>query len=130
MRRGASQSRKQPQSKNYYKDAHWFLKDVMIPKDLTTAEMNLDLSLYANNYRLVPSASEDIKTKDIEFDISDIKDSSAMPLVRIYLNHSDKAIRESGTFSIIINNIGDYKKDEIDKILGTTNEFSFISAQP
>ena len=118
-------SEKVPPTKSYYKDASWFLKDVIIPKDLSSAEVNLDLSLYTKNSGLVPSATEDIKTKDIEFDISS-SDSSAMPMVRIYLNHSDKVTRESGTFSIILNNIGDYKKDEIDKILSTTNEFSFI----
>lgn len=126
LRAGAhSKTDKLPPSKSYYKDAHWFLKDVLIPRDLTTAEMNLDLSLFASNYGLVPAAEEDIKTKDIEFDISS-KDSSAIPLVRIYLNHSDKAVRETGTFSIILNNIGDYKKEEIDKILNSTSEFSFI----
>lgn len=108
------------------REAQWFVKDVLIPKDLTSAEVNLDISLFVNNLGLLPAVNEDIKTKDIIIDIKKINDTTAStPLARIYITHSDKAVRENGTFCIIINNLGEYKKDEIDKILTTTNEFSF-----
>ncbi len=115
-----------PKSKIDGREAEWFVKDVLIPKDLTSAEVNLDISLFVNNLGLLPAVNEDIKTKDIIIDIRKSNDtSSSAPLSRIYVTHSEKSVRETGTFCIIINNLGDYKKDEIDKILNTTSEFSF-----
>jgi len=108
-------------------EAEWFTKNVVIPEDLASAEVNLDLSLFVNKVGLSPTATEDIKTKDISFEIRNLNDTSkGLPLVKINLTHSDKISRETGTFCFIINNIAQYKKDEIDNLLGIANEFSFV----
>lgn len=115
-----------PAPKRNPKEAQWFVKDVIIPRDLASAEINLDISLYVAGSGYLPEVNEDIKTKDIIIDIKSIADSSSTtPLARIYITHSDKISRETGTFCLILSNLGDYKKDEIDKVLGTTSEFTF-----
>ena len=54
---------KQPKLKNAA--VKWFQKDVSIPKDLTTAEINLDLTTYINFLGLDAAVNEDIKTTAI-----------------------------------------------------------------
>ncbi len=107
-------------------EAEWFVKDVSIPKDLASAEVNLDISLYVTTSGYIPVVNEDIKTKDIIIDIKKSSDTlSAAPLARVYVTHSDKAVRETGTFCLILSSLGDYKKDEIDNVLSSTNDFTF-----
>jgi len=110
--------------------AVWYTKYVSIPRDVNTAEINLDLSNYTRLLGLVPEVSEDIRTTDITFDITDPDDTSSVkdqrPLAKIFINHSDKITRDGGTFVILLNNIGDYKKDEVDDVLNSTSEFSYI----
>jgi hypothetical protein len=97
---------------------------------VNTAEINLDLSNYTRILGLMPEVSEDIRTTDITFDITDPDDTSSekdqRPLAKIFINHSDKISRDGGTFVILLNNIGDYKKDEADDVLNSTNEFTYI----
>jgi hypothetical protein len=112
--------------------AVWFTKFVTIPRDVNSAEVNLDLTRYTRLIGLSPSVSEDIRTTDIIFDINnmDMNDTStektSRPLARIFINHSDKINRESGTFVIILDNIGDFKKNEADDLLDNTSEFTYI----
>ena len=111
-------------------NAKWFTKYVTIPHDVNSAEINLDLTGYTRLLGLSPSVNEDIRTADIIFDINDLNDTADVknprPLARIFINHSDKVTRESGTFVIILDNVGDYKKNEADDLLENTNEFTYI----
>ena len=110
--------------------ASWYTKYVLIPKDVNSAVINLDLTNYFRLLGLSSTVSEDIRTADITFSVTDPDDTSsgadAKPLARIFINHSDKITRESGTFIVILDNIGDYKKNEADDLLENTSEFTFI----
>lgn len=124
-------SQKNIKGKNVQKKAAYvtrFAKNVLIPKDLSSIEVNLDLTNYINSTGLKPDVSEDIFTKDITINIRTSSDTikNKLPAASLVINHSDKAIRETGTFVLILNNINEYKKEEIDNILNSTYEFSFI----
>jgi len=123
---------KEPKNKNVQKksatDVSRFVKNILIPRDLSSIEVNLDITNYINSIGLIPDVSEDISTKDITVNIRNSADTikNKIPAARLIINHSDKAVRETGTFVIILNNINEYKKEEIDNILNSTYEFSFI----
>jgi hypothetical protein len=102
----------------------------LIPKDLTSVEVNLDLNSYINSTGLSASVNEDIITKDITLIINPPDTlSSAVPLAKISITHSDKVSRESAIVCIILNNIGDYSQEDIDRLLMNKSEFSFVFPQ-
>lgn len=114
-----------------------FVKNAVIPKDLTTLEINADLSNYFNSLYLVTFVKEDIITKDIKMyiypqdSLSNINKSSDTLigdniLAIVNINSSDKISRQSASICIIINNITDYKAEDIDKYFINKNEFSFV----
>jgi hypothetical protein len=114
-------------AKNTTKDAEWFTKSVIIPKDLNSIEVNLDLSGYINSTGLTSSTSEDIISKDITLIVSNPDTvKSKLPLAKINVAHSDKVTRESAMFCFIINGIGDYSLEEIDKLVMNKSEFSYV----
>ncbi len=114
-------------SKPVNKDAELFTKNILIPADLSTIEVNADVSSYARSLGLRSSVNEDIITKDIELFIS-TGDTTAgrLPLARLNIIHSDKIHRESSIICVIINNVTDYTPEEVDKLLINKNEFSFV----
>lgn len=118
---------KTDQQKKIISNAQWFTKNVLIPEDLTSAEINLDLTNLIRSSGLFPLVNEDIRTTDIDINIfNDSASSTMQPLVKISINHSDKITRESGTIVVILSSLNDMKKDQADEILSSTSEFSFI----
>lgn len=119
---------KQEKTKKEPVNAQWFIKNVIIPKDIISAELNLDLSSYLNSTGLKLLVREDIKTSDLNMNIYPPNDTtmSTVPYALINIIHSDKVQRETGTYVIILNNIWEFKQDEINDLLTRTNEFSFI----
>ena len=51
-------------------ESEWFTKNVVIPNDLSTIEVNADITAYSKSVGLETSANEDIITKDITLLIS------------------------------------------------------------
>ncbi len=114
-------------AKNTTKDAEWFTKSVIIPKDLSSIEVNLDLSGYINSTGLASNTNEDIITKDITLIVNNPDTvKSKLPLAKISVAHSDKITRESAVFCFILNGIGDYSLEEIDKHVMNKSEFSYV----
>lgn len=120
---------KQPKLKKESVSVKWFQKDVSIPKDLTTAEINLDLTTYINFLGLDAAVNEDIRTTSINFVIygpADTSRDNSTPLVKINIYPTDKIKRDAGSLVLIISQISDFKKEQLENILNTVNEFSFI----
>ncbi|MBZ0203877.1 MAG: hypothetical protein K8I03_12735 [Ignavibacteria bacterium] len=115
-------------SKNIpHKDAEWFSKTVLIPPELSSIEVNADLSSYISSSGLSSTVNEDIITKDITI-IVENPDSTKKdhPLGRISVVHSDKISRESAIICVVLSGIADYKDEEIDRLLLNKSEFSFV----
>lgn len=116
-------------SKKGSSSAKWFVKDVKIPHDLTTAEINLDLSTYVKSIGLKESVREDIRTTAITFIIDAPQDTAgenALPLAIINITPVKDIKRDAGTLVLIINQISNFDKDELENILNISNEFSYI----
>lgn len=113
--------------KNSTKDADWFVKTVQIPRELSSIEVNLDLSSIINSAGLESSTSEDIASKDITITVLNPDTiESKLPVAKINVIHSDKISRESAAFCFIINGVGDYTEEEIDKLVMNKPEFSYV----
>ena len=119
---------KQDKPKKEPVNVKWFSKNIFIPKDVISSEINLDLTNYFRSYGLNTSVNEDIKTADIIIDVTQPGDTgnTQTPFARISIQHSDKIQRETGTYVIILNNIWDYKQDELDNIIANYPEFSLM----
>lgn len=114
-------------AKHIAKDAGWLTKTVLIPIDLNSIEINADISNYLNSLGIKTAVTEDIVTKDIVITASQSDAvSSAIPLAKFTISHSDKVTRESALFCLILDKIGDYKNEEIEKFLIGKTEFSYI----
>ena len=108
-------------------ESEWFTKNVIIPNELSTIEVNADITAYSKSAGLETSANEDIITKDITLLINKPDTNrSKLPLVKINITHSDKIKRETAMFCVIINNITDYKPEDVDRLILNKSEFSYV----
>jgi hypothetical protein len=114
------------QSKTPAKDVEWFSKEILIPKELSTIEVNLDLASYIGASGLSSIVNEDITTKDITINVKNPDTTKTSPLAKISVKHSDKVTRDAGIFAVILDNIGDYNEEEVDKYLINKFEFSYV----
>ena len=110
------------------KDAQWFTKYVTIPKDLVSADLNLEISSYLNTAGLKTSVDENIKTADINISVYPPNDTlqNAVPYFKLIIKHSDKVQRETSNIVIILNDNWEYKPEDIDRMISSYSEFSFI----
>lgn len=123
---GDNKSTKQ-KDKNPPAESEWFTKNVVIPTDLSTIEVNADITAYSKSAGLETSANEDIITKDITLLINrPDTNKSKLPLAKINITHSDKIKRETAMFCLIINNIAEYKPEDVDRLIINKNEFSYV----
>ncbi|HAX48364.1 MAG TPA: hypothetical protein PK850_12105 [Ignavibacteria bacterium] len=113
--------------KNESGQTELFTKTVLIPNELSSIEVNAELSSYFKNYGLVTAVNEDIITKDVVISVmySDTA-KSKLPLAKINIVHSEKVHRESAIVCVIINNITEYDPEDVDKLLINKSEFSFV----
>ena len=122
---------KQDKSSKPKKDSppvKWFTKTVTIPKDLTTAEINMDLTSYVEYLGLDFWVDEDIRTTAINFKIDSPGDTASdkIPLANVNIVPTDKIKRDGGMLVLIVNQISNFKKEQLENILNTASEFSFI----
>ncbi|MEO8512817.1 MAG: hypothetical protein ABI543_04615 [Ignavibacteria bacterium] len=109
------------------KEAELFTKNVIIPMDLTSIEVNADITSYAGGFGLKSIVNEDIITKDIVLLINNGDTASGkLPIAKLNITHSDKVHRESSIICVIINNINEYSPEDVDKLLINKSEFSFV----
>ena len=111
---------------NTQKKAGWFVKSVSIPKDLTSVEINLDISSYLNESGLACRVTEDILSKDITILVSDPDTAKKLPAALIQVTHSEKVKREAGTIAVIIDKINEFSPEDLDRLILKKNEFSYI----
>lgn len=112
--------------KNTTNPAELFVKNVIIPNDLTSIEVNADLTGYLSSLGLGTSVNEDIISKDIVITVNNPDSAIKLPLAKLNISHSDKIHRESAIVCVIINNITEYSIEDVDKFLINKSEFSFV----
>lgn len=106
----------------------WYLKKTEIPNDLNPTEVNLELTDYLRSIGLYPLVTENIKSKEITFTVyGDTNPPMSIGgLAKIFINHSDKVKRENGVCALILKNAGEFNEKELDEILNSKSEFSFV----
>lgn len=113
--------------KTQTQEAELFTKNILIPNELTSIEVNADLSSYISFLGLSSRVNEDIVLKNLDITILNNDTSkNNFPLAKLKISHSDKVIRESAAVCIIINNINEYSTEEIDRLFLNKNEFSYV----
>ena len=114
-------------TKQVNREADLFVKNVLIPNELSSIEVNADLSSYLRSLGLKSTVNEDILTKNIIITVNaDDTLQGKLPLAKINIDHSDKVKRESAIICVIINNINEFEPEDIDKLLLNKNEFSYV----
>lgn len=107
--------------------ALWFRKKIEIPKDLSTIEVNYDLTNYFKERNFLVSVEEDIKTKDIEMYVYKIADTSkSQAIILVSIKHNEKIQRTSGFVSLVVTKLYDLKDEQISEIIQNENNYSYL----
>lgn len=106
--------------------AVWFTKVVLIPKDLASAEINLDISTYLNEAGLSSRVNEEIISKDIAIYVNHPDSTQQLPAAIIQIIHSEKVKRTDVTVAIILDKVSEFSESDLDKLMISRNEFSYV----
>jgi hypothetical protein len=104
----------------------WFIKEVLIPLDLSTIEVTANFTNMLRYYGLEEIVNEDPKTKNIIADIFFKKDSLKKTVGNIKLTYSDKIRRDASDVCLVLNNITDFKSSDLNDVLSSNESFSVI----
>ena len=103
-----------------------FDKTVLIPKDISTVEINLDLSNLLHEAGYSTIVTEDILTREITVNISGNDTLADKKYGKITVRYSDKLSRNTSVICLVIEDVHKYSEKEIDALLLDKNEFSFL----
>lgn len=103
----------------------WIAKDILIPEDLMTIEINYELSEYFRKNMLIGNAAEDPKTKNLKILISK-SDTSGSKIGILNFIYSDTLKRKAPDICIILDSIDFLSADEAGIILNTSENVSAI----
>lgn len=107
-------------------DALWFAKNIIIPKDVSTAEVNLEIKSSLFEYDFDCKANEDPKSGNLMINIFNKKDSSSKTLAYVNLEFSDKIRRDAADVCLIINNVENIPLPQLEKMLLLPDKFSVV----
>jgi hypothetical protein len=107
-------------------DALWFAKNIQIPKDVSTAEINLEIKNALFEYDFDCRANEDPKSGNLMVNIFNKKDSSAKTLAYVNLEFSDKIKRDAADVCIILNNVENIPLPQLEKMLLQPDKYSVV----
>ncbi|MCX6159438.1 MAG: hypothetical protein NTY74_15770 [Ignavibacteriae bacterium] len=107
-------------------DALWFAKNIQIPKDVSTAEVNLEIKSSLFEYDFDCTANEDPKSGNLMINIFNKKDSSNKTLAYVNLEFSDKIKRDAADVCLILNNVENIPLPQLEKMLLLPDKFSVV----
>lgn len=104
-----------------------FEKNVIIPLDVSTVELNLEISSIIKSTGFSHTVTEDIITKDIFINIeNNDTGKESKTIAKITVRHSDKLSRNGSTICLIIEGLEELSENEIEKIIKNKTEFSYV----
>jgi hypothetical protein len=119
-------SKTDKKTKPVVNDALWFAKKIEIPKDVSTAELNLEIKGSLFEYDFDCKANEDPKSGNLMINIFNKKDSSNKTLACVNLEFSDKIKREAADVCLILNNVENIPLPQLEKMLLLPDKFSVV----
>ncbi|MEO8210095.1 MAG: hypothetical protein ABI840_06010, partial [bacterium] len=102
----------------------WISKEVLIPVDLPTIDLNFEISNYLRSNNFEDKVTEDPKTKSISMDIFSLQDSGKKQAGILKFIYSDTVKRNAAEVCIILDSLDFYDLTDVEKILSSTQEFS------
>ncbi|MDQ3020363.1 MAG: hypothetical protein M3R36_07310 [Bacteroidota bacterium] len=118
-----STKEKEPKS-NAASASLWISKEVLIPVDLPTIDLNFEISNYLRSNNFEGKVIEDPKTKNISMDIFSLQDSGKKQAGILKFVYSDTIKRNAAGICIILDSMDSYDLTDVEKILNSTQEFS------
>lgn len=103
----------------------WTAREILIPSDLMTIEINYDISGYIRKYSLKEKVTEDPKNKNIKMLISKT-DSAQTVIAALNFIYADTLKRIKPSVCIILDSIDYMQVDEAENLLNTTENVSLI----
>jgi hypothetical protein len=107
-------------------NALWFAKNILIPKDVSTAEINLEIKSSLFEYDFDCKANEDPKSGNLMINIFNKKDSSSKTLAYVNLEFSDKIKRDAADLCLVLNNVENIPLTQLEKMLLLPDKFSVV----
>jgi len=120
------QKEKTVQSTQPFNENLWFAKTVFIPKDVSIAEIYLDINNFLRTVDFASTSNEDIKTGNLSVGIFNLSDSSRKVLAQINFIYSDGIKRDAAEICIILDNLDKFRAPQLEKMLSSTERFSVI----
>jgi hypothetical protein len=108
----------------------WFSKEVNIPKDLSVAEVNLELAKHMSELGFSCAGNENPKDGNILLNIYHTIDSSKKTLANINFIINEKIKRDAADICLILEKVEDMTVPQLEKILASTEKFSVVMPDP
>lgn len=100
----------------------WLSKEIIIPKDLTTLDLNFEISNYLKSNALNEKVIEEPKTKNIVMNIFSVDSSRQVGTLRFV--YSDTVKRRAAEVCLILDSIEFYSLEQAEQIMNSGYEFS------
>jgi hypothetical protein len=116
---------KEKTSKNK-NDEHWISKEVKIPNDLQTIDLNYELTNYLRSKTLKEKVVEDPKTRNLFIEIYSIKDTVRQTIGDLKIIYSDSIKRNASDVCIVLDSLEYYTLPEVQEILTSAETYSLF----
>lgn len=104
----------------------WFSKDVMIPVDLPSTNVNLELTSFFKEKNLLVRTIEDPRSKNLKMDVLSSGDTVHGKIGEIKISYSDSVKRMSSDVCIILDSMEYLSLTDAGRIINSGEEFSVI----
>lgn len=104
----------------------WFSKDVMIPVDLPSTNVNLELTSFFKEKNLLVRTIEDPRSKNLKMDVLSSGDTVHGKIGQIKISYSDSVKRMSSDVCIILDSMEYLSLTDAGRIINSGEEFSVI----
>lgn len=104
----------------------WIAKEIIIPADLTTVDVNVELTKLMRERNLILTATENPKTKSLNVNISMSNDSSVKLIGIMNFVYSDSVKRLSSDVCLVLDSLEFLSTDDAANILSSSENFTVI----
>lgn len=104
----------------------WISKEVKIPNDLQTIDLNFELTNYLRSKTLNEKIIEDPKTRNLNIEIYSLKDTVRKTIGNLKITYSDSLKRNASDICIVMDSLEFYTLPEVQEILSSAETYSLF----
>jgi hypothetical protein len=101
-------------------------KEIIVPSDLATIELNFEITNYLRSKNLDVSVTEDPKSKNLSMNIFDINDSIRKSIGVLKFTITDTIRRLASDVCIVLDSLDQYSLEDVEEILKSAQAFSVV----